>query len=210
MTDRMRDNNSSGAPGKTRMENMSAKAAPAAENRFVAPRMETISGKSMAQQAVPGRSAGKDAKMMREQPVNDFVPPSMNMVSGKSVMEPQTWENGAEDIPGTYGGCGCGCAPSSMSGVLADEGAEAGMPLVPASIGTPEWVQNPYFSPGYLRNYIGRDMRVEFLIGANGALSDRIGTLMDVGASYIVLRPVGTDDLLMCDLYSIKFVYILR
>ena len=53
-------------------------------------------------------------------------------------------------------------------------------------------------------------MRVEFLIGTTGPLVDRIGTLVDVGASYIVLEPVDPDDLIVADLYSIKFVTIYR
>ena len=85
----------------------------------------------------------------------------------------------------------------------------AGMPLPPPSATeTPSTVQSPYYTAGFLRNFIGCNMRVEFLIGTSGALVDRIGMLMEVGASYIVLQPVQTDDLLMCDLYSIKFVTI--
>lgn len=84
------------------------------------------------------------------------------------------------------------------------------MPLAPSPSDAPESVQNPYFAAGYLKNYIGKEVRVEFLIGASGALVDRSGTLMEVGASYIVLRPFETDDLLMCDLFSIKFVTIFR
>jgi len=37
-------------------------------------------------------------------------------------------------------------------------------------------------------------------------LVDREGTLVDVGTSYIIIREVDTDDLLLADLYSIKFV----
>ncbi len=85
----------------------------------------------------------------------------------------------------------------------------AGMPLPPpAATETPSTVQSPYYTAGFLRNFIGCNMRVEFLIGTSGALVDRIGVLMEVGASYIVLQPFQTDDLLMCDLYSIKFVTI--
>jgi hypothetical protein len=51
-------------------------------------------------------------------------------------------------------------------------------------------------------------MRVEFLLGTN-LLTDRTGTLVAVGASYIVLRLVDSDDLMMCDIFSIKFVTIL-
>lgn len=84
-----------------------------------------------------------------------------------------------------------------------------GMPILPSpSAQTPTTVESPYYSAGFLRNFLGRNMRVEFLIGTTGPLVDRIGTLVEVGASYIVLQPYLTDDLLMCDLFSIKFVYI--
>ena len=85
----------------------------------------------------------------------------------------------------------------------------AGMPLVPSAASeTPTTVQSPYYTAGFLRNFLGKNMRVEFLIGTSGALVDRVGVLVEVGASYIVLQPYMTDDLLMCDLYSIKFVTI--
>jgi hypothetical protein len=64
---------------------------------------------------------------------------------------------------------------------------------------------NPAFVPGFLRTQIGRKVRVEFLIGT-GTTTDRIGTLVGVGASYILIRLEETDDILMADLYSIKFV----
>ncbi len=72
----------------------------------------------------------------------------------------------------------------------------------------PSTLQNTFFTPGFLRTQIGRRMRVEFLLGTN-LLTDRTGTLVAVGASYIVLRLVDSDDLMMCDIYSIKFVTIL-
>ncbi len=80
------------------------------------------------------------------------------------------------------------------------------VPLVPAPVPQPR--KNPQFSQGYLKEHIGQNVRVEFLIGSDGALIDRIGTLVEVGENYIVLQPTGTDDLLMCDLFSIKFVTI--
>lgn len=82
------------------------------------------------------------------------------------------------------------------------------VPLVPAP--KPEPRKNPQFSQGYLKEHIGQTMRVEFLIGSDGALIDRIGTLVEVGEDFIVLQPTGTDDLLMCDLFSIKFATISR
>ena len=50
-------------------------------------------------------------------------------------------------------------------------------------------------------------MRVEFLVGTNN-LTDRVGILEDVGASYILLRSVENDNIVYCDIYSIKFITI--
>ncbi|MHB1391879.1 MAG: hypothetical protein ACYCYE_02190 [Clostridia bacterium] len=61
------------------------------------------------------------------------------------------------------------------------------------------------YTQGYLKTQIGRRVKIEFLIGTN-MLIDREGTLIDVGISYIIIREVETDDLLLCDIYSIKFV----
>lgn len=72
----------------------------------------------------------------------------------------------------------------------------------------PQTLQSAYYTAGYLRRFIGRTVRVEFLIGTNGPLVDRIGTLLEVGASYIVLRLYMTNDIIICDLYSIKFVTV--
>ena len=72
---------------------------------------------------------------------------------------------------------------------------------------SPEILTNPIYTPGFLRQHIGRLMRVEFLIGTNN-LVDRIGILQDVGASYILLRSFENDSLVYCDIYSIKFITI--
>ncbi len=84
------------------------------------------------------------------------------------------------------------------------------VPPVPSVEQPPQSVQSPYYLAGFLRRHIGRMMRVEFLLGTTAPLVDRVGTLVDVGASYIVLRLVGTDDMVVCDLYSIKFVTIFK
>ena len=71
----------------------------------------------------------------------------------------------------------------------------------------PEILTNPIYTPAFLREQIGKLMRVEFLIGTNN-LVDRIGILADVGASYILLRSFENDSLVYCDIYSIKFITI--
>jgi len=72
---------------------------------------------------------------------------------------------------------------------------------------SPETLRSTNFTPGFLREHIGKLVRVEFLIGTNN-LTDRTGILVEVGASYIVLRSLQDANLLYCDIYSIKFVTI--
>ena len=72
---------------------------------------------------------------------------------------------------------------------------------------SPEILTNTIYTPAFLREQIGKLMRVEFLIGTNN-LTDRIGILEDVGASYILLRSIESDNLIFCDIYAIKFVTI--
>lgn len=71
----------------------------------------------------------------------------------------------------------------------------------------PETVTNALYTPAFLRSQIGKLVRVEFLIGTT-YLEDRTGILLEVGASYIVLRSIQDGNLLYCDIYSIKFVTI--
>ena len=72
---------------------------------------------------------------------------------------------------------------------------------------SPEILTNSIYTPAFLREQIGKLLRVEFLIGTNN-LVDRIGILEDVGASYILLRSLESDTITYCDIYSIKFVTI--
>jgi len=72
---------------------------------------------------------------------------------------------------------------------------------------TPEVLTNNIYTPAFLREQIGKLVRVEFLIGTNN-LTDRIGILEDVGASYILLRSLESGVITYADIYSIKFVTI--
>lgn len=83
-------------------------------------------------------------------------------------------------------------------------------PSPPQTSMVPTTLENPFYIAGLLRSFIGQKMRVQFLIGTNGALVDRTGTLIEVGANYIMLQPNDSDDLVICDLYSIKFIDIIR
>lgn len=63
------------------------------------------------------------------------------------------------------------------------------------------------FLNGYLQTYIGRSVTVQFLFGTD-TLTDRTGTLINVGANYITIREFGTNNLLICDFFSIKIVRV--
>ena len=71
----------------------------------------------------------------------------------------------------------------------------------------PETLKNDSYLPAYLSNNIGRWVRVDFLIGNN--LEQEVGILMEVGASYIVLKSLEPDTVIVCDMFSIKFVTII-
>ena len=71
----------------------------------------------------------------------------------------------------------------------------------------PESLLNTIYTPAFLRKHLGKLVKVEFLIGTE-RLEDRTGILLEVGASYIVLRSVQDNNILYCDIYSIKFVTI--
>lgn len=72
----------------------------------------------------------------------------------------------------------------------------------------PEPITSTLFIPGYLNTQIGKLVRVEFLIG--NTLTDRTGVLVKVGVSYIIIRPFEVVGIVLCDLYSIKFVTVIE
>ena len=78
---------------------------------------------------------------------------------------------------------------------------------VQTNANSPEILINNIYTPAFLRQQIGKLVRVEFLIGTNN-LVDRIGILEDVGASYILLRSLESNTTVYADIYSIKFVTI--
>lgn len=58
---------------------------------------------------------------------------------------------------------------------------------------------------GFIRTQIGRRVKVEFLVGSN-TLETREGYLLGVGANYILINELDTNDLTACDFYNVKFI----
>jgi hypothetical protein len=101
---------------------------------------------------------------------------------------------------GTSGGTGGGMGAGTGAGDNQDFEMAPGSPI-------PAVVNNVLYNQGWLTTQIGKYVRVSFLLGTN-TFQDRTGTLVEVGISYIILREPSTNDLIMCDMYSIKFVNV--
>ncbi|MBU3179748.1 hypothetical protein [Clostridium psychrophilum] len=67
-------------------------------------------------------------------------------------------------------------------------------------------VDNKLYNQGWLTTQIGKYISIDFLLGS--MYIDRQGILQEVGISYIIIKESGTNDLVMCDIYSIKFVTV--
>lgn len=74
--------------------------------------------------------------------------------------------------------------------------------MVPQNI--PESLICPIYTAGYLSTQVGKLMRVELLAG--NTMTDRVGRLVEVGASYIILQSMDPASMILCDLSSVKFV----
>lgn len=82
----------------------------------------------------------------------------------------------------------------------------APVPDMPREPGPPV-MTDPDYLQGYLTSLKGKFVRIDFLIGTNTFL-DKSGTLLNVGVDFITLREAESDDIIVADLYSIKFVKV--
>lgn len=96
----------------------------------------------------------------------------------------------------------------SMSGMQTTMAPADSAQMMGSSSQMPETLTNSIYTPGYLRTQLGKWMRVEFLFGNN--TTDRVGRLVEVGASYIILQSLEANSKMLCDIYSIRFVTIIN
>lgn len=75
-------------------------------------------------------------------------------------------------------------------------------------VALPEALTNNAFFPAYLQNHVGKLVKVESLIG--GSLINRIGTLLHVGADFIVIKLYQSCSTMMIDLSTVKFITIIH
>ncbi len=78
----------------------------------------------------------------------------------------------------------------------------------PKKTQTPEILSNPIFFQCYLKKHIGKLIKAESLIG--NRLENRMGTLIDVGSDYIVIKPTKHCVTTMINLKSVKYISIIH
>jgi len=127
-----------------------------------------------------------------------------------------TLPGGTTQMSGPYGTPGGGL--SQPGGFLGTAGAAAPaqpgqttstqfLPITPTTEPMPLNTQSLNYLNAALITQIGRKVTIDFLIGTN-TLVDRTGTLLAVGANYLIINELETDDMLFCDFFSIKFVRV--
>lgn len=65
----------------------------------------------------------------------------------------------------------------------------------------------PYNLADYLKNFIGKTVRVEYVL-PNGRFYEKRGELKTAGTNFIGIRPMQSNDLLLLDMNSIKSINI--
>lgn len=164
-----------------------------AAGKVSAANYDPYAGKSNAQAVDPYAQAGKTPM----QAVDPYAQ------TGKSAAQSYVSPYMTAAVPGMPVPTAVQGASRSMPAPQRGSTAPITMMTQPAAV-TLESLQ--YFN-GYLRTQIGRKVTVDFLIGTN-TFVDRTGTLLGVGANYLLLREEETDDITVCDFFSVKFVKI--
>ena len=72
----------------------------------------------------------------------------------------------------------------------------------------PVTAESLQYMNGFIRTQIGRRAQIQFLMG-NAELVEKDGFLLGVGANYILINEIGTNDITACDFYNIKFIRFL-
>jgi len=62
---------------------------------------------------------------------------------------------------------------------------------------------------GFLRTQIGKECLVSMTVGTGGSVLSRLGYLIGVGLNYLLLQDACSEEILVCDFYSVRLVQIL-
>lgn len=168
------------------------------------PSLEQIASYNLAQ---GGRNQG--GGYVQNSPVNQSgqgLPPVPDINSNMST--PTTTLGGATDITSvlmpsqnTRPGSASSELPSANSNNLTQLITDYSNPY-------PVTAESIQYLNGFIRTQVGRRAQIQFLIG-NAELIEKDGFILGVGANYILINEIGTDDITACDFYNIKFIRFL-
>ena len=152
------------------------------------------------------KTNGFDDDILVDQPemgcyyhTNMFRFPEEELYRPQPPMKSHMMQNSTMMAPSSY------ATQSPMPATPAPSGMQ--LPVMDDQSMLSPTLTNINFTQAYLRTLIGRNVRISFLIGTS-LLVDRVGTLVEVGISYVVLKQLDANTNVMADLYSIKFVDI--
>lgn len=116
-----------------------------------------------------------------------------------SIFQPQNTPMGSasSEIPPAFG--------TMMSG---SSGSDLTQQITDFSNPYPVTAESIQYLNGFIRTQIGRRAQIQFLMG-NSDLVTKDGFLLGVGANYILINEIGTNDITACDFYNIKFIRFL-
>lgn len=80
--------------------------------------------------------------------------------------------------------------------------------LIKSKSYVPETLTNPVFLPAYLKNHIGKLVKIESLVG--DCLQTKMGTLLQVGADFVVIKLNQNCQSLVIEGRGIKFITIIH
>lgn len=123
---------------------------------------------------------------------------SMGATSGSSMGGSGMNTSGMLTAPGT----GATSYPSQNTGMTQDMSTQ---PILEYNQPYPITAESIQYLNGFIRSQIGRNVSIEFLVGTN-QLVTKDGFLIAVGANFILLNQKGTNDIIACDFYNIKFI----
>ncbi len=81
-------------------------------------------------------------------------------------------------------------------------------PSISQKFYTPETLTNSVYLPAYLKGHIGKLVKIETLIG--DCLQSRIGTLIQVGADFVVIKLSQGCSSMVIEGKCIKFITIIH
>lgn len=131
-------------------------------------------------------------------PATYQAPPSKN--SGHTGLSPATYQTDPSMDLGMMGVPRPSVQAPGTQGTLTRTEAQDASPFMEG----PPTIMSAGYTPAYLKTIIGRRVRAEFVF--QNLYLDKTGILREVGISYFVLEDSATHAMVMCDLYSVRFI----